>query len=90
VVAVEQTKGLVSRWIRRRGAQWKAGFEDDFFGRIALRFVKTGGGAFFLVFVLVRGKCRDAVIADRFTGAEVAVGCCSQSAPADAAGILRI
>src|SRR4249919_2085835 len=62
----------------------EGGFEDNFFGGIALRFVKTGGGLGFAE------NIGDAVIADAIAGAEVAVSVVVEGAPADAAGVLRI
>ena len=60
------------------------GFEHDLLRGIALRLVEPGGGLGFAENV------GDPVIADAIAGAKITVRVVVESAPADAAGILRI
>src|SRR5215469_12938830 len=62
----------------------KGGLENNFFLRIALRFIESRRG-FWLA-----EDVRDPVIADAVTGAEISVRVVIKRAPADAAGVLRI
>ena len=62
----------------------ECGLKHDFFRRIALRFIESRSRFGFAEDV------GDAVIADAVAGAEIAVGVVVESAPADAARILRI
>ena len=70
------------RFIPARPAE--GGFQHNFLPRVALRFVKTRGG------LGLAENVSHAVVTNAVAGAEVEMGVVVESAPADAAGVLRI